>query len=71
MAHLRLDAHLDPVGSLLSLEDQPERFMGDSSFGRGLSGENAHPAVNIFDSPENAVVVVGSRPRSIRKSYDH
>jgi hypothetical protein len=53
------------------LEDQPERFMGDSSFGRGLSGENAHPAVNIFDSPENAVVVVGSRPRSIRKSYDH
>ena len=39
MAHLRLDAHLDPVGSLLSLEDQPERFMGDSSFGRGLSGE--------------------------------
>jgi hypothetical protein len=33
MAHLRLDAHLDPVGSLLSLEDQPERLMGDSAVG--------------------------------------
>jgi hypothetical protein len=66
------------------LEDQLERFMGDSSFGTGcvsyrqLAGgrkcgwcRGAYPAVNIFDSPENAVVVAGSGLDLIEKVYDH
>jgi HSP20 family protein len=57
MAILRFDADSDPVGSLLSLQDELERFIDNPAFGKGLSGVRAYPAVNIFDSPEGAVVV--------------
>jgi HSP20 family protein len=55
MALLRFDA--DPFRGLLGLQDELERFMRNPAFGRGLSGFGAYPRVNIFDSPEGAVVV--------------
>lgn len=57
MALLRFDADLDPFGGLLSLQDELERFMRNPAFGTGLSGYGAFPPINIFDSPEGAVVV--------------
>jgi HSP20 family protein len=55
MALLRFDA--DPFSGLLGLQDELERFMRNPAFGTGLSGFGAYPPVNIFDSPEGAVVV--------------
>lgn len=55
MALLRFDA--DAVGGLLSLQDELERFMRNPAFGSGLSGFGAYPPVNIFDTPEGALVV--------------
>ena len=59
MALLRFDA--DPVGGLLSLQDQLERFMRNPAFATGLSGVGAYPPVNIFDTPEGALVVAEAR----------
>jgi HSP20 family protein len=55
MALLRFDS--DPFSGLLGLQDELERFMRNPAFGTGLSGFGAYPPVNIFDSPEGAVVV--------------
>jgi HSP20 family protein len=55
MALLRFDA--DPFSGLLGLQDELERFMRNPAFGTGLSGFGAYPPVNIFDSPEGAVIV--------------
>jgi HSP20 family protein len=57
MALLRFDADVDPVGALLGLQDELERFMRNPAFGTGLWGSGAYPPVNIFDSPDGAVVV--------------
>jgi HSP20 family protein len=57
MALLRFDANVDPFGRLLSLQDELERFMRNPAFGMGPSGAGAYPPVNIFDSPEGALVV--------------
>jgi len=57
MAILRFDAGLDPVGGLLGLQDELERFMRNPAFGTGLSGYGAYPPINIFDSNEGAVIV--------------
>src|ERR1700731_3732950 len=57
MALLRFDAEVDPIGALLSLQDELNRFMRNPAFGAGLSGFGAYPPVNIFDSPEGAVIV--------------
>ena len=57
MAILRFDAGLDPVGGLLGLQDELERFMRNPAFGTGLSGYGAYPPINIFDSTEGAVIV--------------
>lgn len=57
MALLRFDGGLDPIGALLGLQDELERFMHNPAFEMGLSGYGAYPPVNIFDSPEGAVVV--------------
>ena len=55
MARLRFDS--DPFSGLLGLQDELERFMRNPAFGTGLSGFGAYPPVNIFDSPEGAVIV--------------
>jgi HSP20 family protein len=56
MAILRFDA--DPVGSLLGLQGELERFMRNPAFATGVSGYGAYPPINIFDSTEGAVVVI-------------
>jgi HSP20 family protein len=55
MALLRFDP--DPFSGLLSLQDELERFMRNPTFSGGLSGFGAYPPVNIFDSPQGAVIV--------------
>jgi HSP20 family protein len=57
MALLRFDAGLDPFSSLLSLQDELERFMRNPAFGSTISGSGAYPPVNIFDSNEGATLV--------------
>lgn len=57
MALLRFDAGLDPFGALLNLQDELERFMQNPAFAIGPSGLGAYPPVNIFDSPEGALIV--------------
>ena len=47
----------NPFSGLLGLQDELERFMRNPAFGTGLSGFGAYPPVNIFDSPEGAVIV--------------
>jgi HSP20 family protein len=57
MALLRFDADTDPFGALLGLQDELERFMRNPAFAMGPSGFGAYPPVNIFDSPEGALIV--------------
>lgn len=57
MALLRFDSDLDPFGALLSLQDELERFMRNPAFATGPSGSGAYPPVNIFDSPDGALIV--------------
>jgi HSP20 family protein len=57
MALLRFDSDLDPFAGLLGLQDELERFMRNPAFAMGPSGFGAYPPVNIFDSPEGALIV--------------
>jgi HSP20 family protein len=57
MALLRFDSDLDPFAPLLSLQEELERFMRNPAFAMGPSGFGAYPPINIFDSPEGALVV--------------
>jgi HSP20 family protein len=57
MALLRFDGDVDPFRALLSLQDELERFMRNPAFAMGPSGSGAYPPVNIFESPEGALVV--------------
>jgi HSP20 family protein len=57
MALLRFDTGLDPIGALLSLQDELERHMQNPAYRTGLSGYGAYPPINIFDSADGAVVV--------------
>jgi HSP20 family protein len=57
MALLRFDPEVDPFGGLLNLQDELERFMRNPAFGMGPSGAGAYPPVNIFDSPDGALIV--------------
>jgi HSP20 family protein len=57
MALVRLDPNVNPFGALLGLQDELERFMRNPAFAMGPSGSGAYPPVNIFDSPEGALIV--------------
>lgn len=57
MAFLRFDPGVDPFGALLGLQEELERFMRNPAFAMGPSGSGAYPPVNIFDSPEGALIV--------------
>jgi HSP20 family protein len=57
MALLRFDSDPDPFAPLLSLQEELERFMRNPAFAMGPSGFGAYPPINIFDSPECALVV--------------
>lgn len=57
MTTFRLDADLDPIGGLLNLQGELERFMRNPAFGTGISGYGVYPLINIFDANDGAVVV--------------
>jgi HSP20 family protein len=57
MALLRFGSETDPFGALLSLQEELQRFMRNPTFAMGPSGFGAHPPVNIFDSPDGALIV--------------
>ena len=57
MAILGIDPEVDPIGALLSLQGELERFMRNPALRTGLSGYGVFPPINIFDSTEGAVVV--------------
>jgi HSP20 family protein len=57
MALLRFDSEMDPFRALVRLQDELERFMGNPALAMGPSGSGAYPRVNIFDSPEGALIV--------------
>ena len=57
MAILGLDPEVDPIGALLSLQGDLDRFMRNPAFGIGLSGHGVFPPINVFDSSDGAVVV--------------
>ena len=49
--------HLDPVGHLLALQKELERFQRNPGFSLGASGHGAFPPVNIFEEPDGLVVI--------------
>ena len=57
MALSRFDPDFDPIGALLSLQDDLARSRRNPAFATGLSGHGAFPLINIFDSKDGAVVV--------------
>ena len=57
MALLRFDTDVNPVGALLGLQEELDRFLRNPSFGMGPSGFGAYPPVNIFDSSDGAILV--------------
>jgi HSP20 family protein len=61
MALARFNDDVDPFGALLSLQDQLERFMRNPAFAMGPSGSGAYPPINIFESPEGALIVAEVR----------
>jgi HSP20 family protein len=70
MALIRFE-QFDPVGNLLALQQELERFMRNPSFSLGLSGGGAYPPVNIFEDADGIVMVAelpGMDPASIKVS---
>ncbi|HLH75734.1 MAG TPA: Hsp20/alpha crystallin family protein [Candidatus Binataceae bacterium] len=57
MALLRFDTSPDSFGSLVSLQQELERFMRNPAFAMGPSGFGAYPPVNIFESSEGALII--------------
>lgn len=56
MALIRFEG-FDPVGNLMGLQRELERFLRNPSFNLGPSGQGAFPPVNIFDDGEGMVIV--------------
>jgi HSP20 family protein len=68
MPFFRLD---DPIGSLLGLQEELERFRRNPEWSTGLSGFGAFPPVNIFDSQAGAMIIAeipGVEPSTINVS---
>ena len=61
MALTRLAPDFDPVGGLLALQSELERFLRNPGFSPGLSGFGAYPPINIFDHG-NEVVAIAEVP---------
>jgi HSP20 family molecular chaperone IbpA len=56
MALIRFE-QLDPISNMLALQDELDRFLRNPSFNLGISGQGAHPPVNIFDDRDGVVVI--------------
>jgi HSP20 family protein len=71
MALLRYAPDLDPVASLLALQNDLERFLRNPAYGLGVSGTGGFPPVNIFDTGDGVAVIAempGIDPGSISVS---
>jgi HSP20 family protein len=56
MALIRFNS-IDPFSSLLSLQQELERFTRNPAFSLGPSGYGAYPPVNIFGNSEGTVII--------------
>jgi HSP20 family protein len=56
MALIRFNS-IDPFSSLLSLQQELERFTRNPAFSLGPSGYGAYPPVNIFENSEGTVII--------------
>jgi HSP20 family protein len=56
MALIRFNS-IDPFSSLLSLQQELERFTRNPAFSLGPSGYGAYPPVNIFENSEGSVII--------------
>jgi HSP20 family protein len=56
MALLRFEG-FDPVTSLLTVQQELDRFLRNPAFNLGPSGQGAFPPINIFDDGEGTVIV--------------
>jgi HSP20 family protein len=56
MALIRFDS-IDPFSSLLSLQQELERFTRNPAFSLGPSGYGAYPPVNVFEDSEGTVII--------------
>ena len=57
MALIRFSSNVDPLGGLLALQNELERFFRNPDFGLGLSGTGAFPPINIFNDQDGAVII--------------
>jgi HSP20 family protein len=56
MALIRFNS-IDPFSSLLSLQQELERFTRNPAFSLGPSGYGAYPPANIFENSEGTVII--------------
>ena len=52
----------DPVGGLLRLQEELDRFFGKPLYDQGLTGPNVFPLVNVFSDKEGGLVVRAEVP---------
>ena len=57
MALIRFQS-FDPVGNMLALQQELDRFLRNPAYNLGPSGYGAYPPVNIFEDQEHHEVVV-------------
>jgi HSP20 family protein len=70
VAFIRFE-QVDPVGNMLMLQEELDRFLRNPSFNLGLSGQGAYPPVNIFDDRDGVVIIAelpGMNPTSFKVS---
>jgi HSP20 family protein len=71
MALVRFAPELDPMGSLLALQSELERFLRNPGFSLGLSGSGAYPPINIFEDAGELVIIAevpGLDPAAVQVS---
>jgi HSP20 family protein len=56
MAAIRFE-QFEPVGNMLALQQELDRFLRNPSFNLGISGHGSYPPVNIFDDHEGVVLI--------------
>ncbi len=56
MALIRFDG-IDPFSSLLSVQQELERFIRNPAFSLGPSGYGAYPPINMFEDRDGTVII--------------
>lgn len=62
MALVSLADEFSPMGGLLSLQNELQRFLNNPAFSLGLSGPSTYPPVNIFEEDGEAMVIIAEVP---------